>query len=172
MWIDLYFLILSSAIYQPDRIFRVCIPWKDIHLDLCDFKTQSNKHAFIMFFSKETPVHVLALDILTEFVESTVIFLNTPMNVCQKVSTLWQYQQTTWQRMNKTHGGIVNLSLIPVTEVQVSYLKLQVRYISNYQNTCFVLKILNRVLFIFFFFLMFYYIYIYQNNKFIYNKQT
>lgn len=105
-----------------------------------------------MFFSKETPVHVLALDILTEFVESTVIFLNTPMNVCQKVSTLWQYQQTTWQRMNKTHGGIVNLSLIPVTEVQVSYLKLQVRYISNYQNTCFVLKILNRVLFIFFFF--------------------
>lgn len=105
-----------------------------------------------MFFSKETPVHVLALDILTEFVESTVIFLNTPMNVCQKVSTLWQYQQTTWQRMNKTHGGIVNLSLIPVTEVQVSYLKLQVRYISNYQNTCFVLKILNRVLFYFFFF--------------------
>lgn len=105
-----------------------------------------------MFFSKETPVHVLALDILTEFVESTVIFLNTPMNVCQKVSTLWQYQQTTWQRMNKTHGGIVNLSLIPVTEVQVSYLKLQVRYISNYQNTCFVLKILNRVLFIYFFF--------------------
>lgn len=104
-----------------------------------------------MFFSKETPVHVLALDILTEFVESTVIFLNTPMNVCQKVSTLWQYQQTTWQRMNKTHGGIVNLSLIPVTEVQVSYLKLQVRYISNYQNTCFVLKILNRVLFYFFF---------------------
>lgn len=105
-----------------------------------------------MFFSKETPVHVLALDILTEFVESTVIFLNTPMNVCQKVSTLWQYKQTTWQRMNKTHGGIVNLSLIPVTEVQVSYLKLQVRYISNYQNTCFVLKILNRVLFIYFFF--------------------
>lgn len=105
-----------------------------------------------MFFSKETPVHVLALDILTEFVESTVIFLNTPMNVCQKVSTLWQYQQTTWQRINKTHGGIVNLSLIPVTEVQVSYLKLQVRYISNYQNTCFVLKILNRVLFCFLFF--------------------
>lgn len=61
--------------------------------------------------------------------------------------------------------------IIPVTEVQVSYLKLQVRYISNYQNTCFVLKILNRVLF-YFFFLMFYYIYIYQNNKFIYNKQT
>lgn len=40
-------------------------------------------------FFKEMPVlNVLALDILTEFVESTVIYLNIPINVCQKISTL------------------------------------------------------------------------------------
>lgn len=42
-----------------------------------------------MFFLKEMPVlDVLALDILTEVVESTVIYLNIPINVCQKISTL------------------------------------------------------------------------------------
>lgn len=100
-----------------------------------------------MFFLKEMPVlDVLALDILTEVVESTVIYLNIPINVCQKISTLWQYQQKTWQKMNKIHNGIVNLSLTPATEVQASYLKLQVSWIWNYQNTCCVIKILNGIL--------------------------
>lgn len=66
-------------------------------------------------------LNVLALDILTEFVESTVMYLNIPIIVCQKISTLWQYQQKTWQQMNKIHNGIVHLSLTPTTEVQASY---------------------------------------------------
>lgn len=42
-----------------------------------------------MFFLKETPItNVLALAILTEFVESTVIYLHIPIIVCQKISTL------------------------------------------------------------------------------------
>lgn len=48
-WYSFFILIRSTAISQHDRIFRVRLSWKGIHLDLCIFKTKRNKHELCFF---------------------------------------------------------------------------------------------------------------------------